>query len=215
MSITGTVNQAISVVSDGGSTTTTLGNRANASGDSLITFAGSEDLGDGMKASFKFEPRLNIGGSDATAVIKQNEKTKEVSVDGTNGIFGTNREAWIGLSGAFGTVHVGNNYTPMFIQSGSGYDPNGYTNMGSYFVSGLMSFNATNSVDYTAPKIIDGLGIQLNKGFANSTDGSTNGDSYGWGLSYSASGFTAGIGGEKTNKNKIGNGFEYCFVIIN
>ena len=192
VSLTGSINQAVSVVAVGGSTKTTLGSSAYASGDSLLTFAGSEDLGDGVKASFKFEPKVNINGSDSK----------------DPGLFSSNREAWVGLNGSFGTVHVGNNYTPMFIQSGSGYDPNGYTNMGSYFVSGLMSFNATNSVDYTAPKLIDGLGIQLNKGFANNTDGSTNGDSYGWGLSYSASGFTAGIGGEKTNKNKIGNGLE-------
>ena len=117
MSITGTVNQAISVVSTDGASNTTLGNRANASGDSLITFAGNEDLGDGVKASFKFEPRINIGGTDATSAGE---------------LLSANREAWIGLSGAFGTVHVGNNYTPIFIQSGAGYDPNGYTNMGAY-----------------------------------------------------------------------------------
>ena len=94
----------------------------------------------------------------------------------------------------------------MFNQSGSGFDPNGFTNMPAYMVSNLMSFTAQNSLDYTAPKIIDGLGIQLNKGFANK-ESSTDGDSFGWGFSYSASGFSAGIGGEKTNKTEIGNGF--------
>lgn len=124
VSVTGTVNLSVGNWKDDGivekndksNSFTALGDRNLASGDSLLTFAGSEDLGDGLKASFKFEPRVNISG-------------KDVSESAQKGLFGENREAWIGLSGAFGTVHLGNNYTPLFLQSGSGYDPNGFTNM--------------------------------------------------------------------------------------
>ena len=140
-------------------------------------------------------------------------------------MFGENREAWIGLSGAFGTVHLGNNYTPLFLKSVAAYDPNGSTNMPGYVVSNVTSFNATNSIDYTAPKIIDGLDIQLNKNtgrpstiLLKSSDDADSGDSFGWGASYNASGFSIGLAGETTKVNntpndikKTGYGISYDF----
>ena len=146
VTITGSINQTFSSWNDNGvilnvGTVNAVGDRLAATGDSFLTFAGSEDLGDGLKASFKLEPRANISGKDAT----------------TAGLFGANREAWIGLSGAFGTVHLGNNYTPLFLRSVAAYDVNGSTNAPGYLVSNITTFNATNSIDYTAPKFIDGL----------------------------------------------------------
>lgn len=203
VSITGSINQTVGSWKDGGviakNSFTALGDRNLASGDSLLTFAGSEDLGDGLKASFKFEPRVNISG-------------KDVSESAQKGLFGENREAWIGLNGAFGTVHLGNNYTPLFLQSGAGYDPNGFTNMTGYLVSNVTSFNATNSIDYTAPKFVDGLGIQLNKNFGGKSKTSSantpanEADSFGWGLSYSISGFSAGVAGENSKYTKLSDG---------
>lgn len=71
VSISGSVNQTIGSWNDSGvlikdNKFSAIGDRNLATGDSLITFAGSEDLGDGLKASFKFEPRINISGSDTS-----------------------------------------------------------------------------------------------------------------------------------------------------
>ena len=72
VSISGSVNQTIGswndsgVMGKGNNKFSAIGDRNLATGDSLITFAGSEELGDGLKASFKFEPRINISGSDTS-----------------------------------------------------------------------------------------------------------------------------------------------------
>ncbi|NBX62908.1 MAG: porin [Betaproteobacteria bacterium] len=200
VTISGSVNQTIGNSKDTGVLKTNnnfsaIGDRNLATGDSLITFAGSEELGDGLKASFKVEPRVNISASDSGS-----------------GLFGFNREAWVGLSGAFGTVNLGNNYTPLFLKSVAAYDPNGSTNMPGYLVSNVTTFNAGNSIDYNAPKFIDGLGIQLNKNFGRAstlTSAAANanaGDSVGWGVSYSVSGFSAGLAGETTKDTKLSDG---------
>ena len=186
VTLTGTVNQTYTNTSFGSTSSTTIGSRAGATGDSFITFAGSEDLGDGLKASFKIEPRVNMNGSDST----------------TPGLFGVNREAHVDLGGAFGSVAIGNNYTPMFLLAVAPYDVNGSTNAGGYMVSNVASFNATNSIAYTLPKLVDGLTAQiaLNKAGTNNT---STGNSTGYGLSYTTGGFSAGFSGETTTNGTL------------
>ena len=55
-------------------------------GGSLIGFKGSEDLGSGMKASYLYEMGVNLQTSASTY---------------------TNRKAFVGLSGGFGSVRLG------------------------------------------------------------------------------------------------------------
>lgn len=213
VSISGSVNQTLGTWKDNGvlakNSFTALGDRYLATGDSLITFAGSEDLGDGITANFKFEPRVNISGADSSTSVRNSAGTDKTSL---NSLFGLNREAWIGLSGAFGTVHLGNNYTPLFLKSVAAYDPNGSTNMPGYLVSNVTSFNATNSIDYTAPKFIDGLGVQLNKNFgrtagiASPATNANAGDSVGWGISYNVSGLSVGLAGETSKGSALNDG---------
>lgn len=213
VTISGSVNQTIGNWKDGGvigkNNFSALGDRNLATGDSFFTFSGSEDLGDGMSASFKIEPRVNISGADSSTNVRNSTGSDTTTL---NNIFGFNREAWAGLSGAFGTVRLGNNYTPLFLKSVAAYDPNGSTNMPGYLVSNVTTFNAGNSIDYNAPKFIDGLGIQLNKNFGRAstiTSAAANanaGDSVGWGVSYSVSGFSAGLAGETTKDTKLSDG---------
>lgn len=107
------------------------------------------------------------------------------------------------------------------------YDPNGSTNMPGYVVSNVTSFSATNSIDYTAPKFVEGLDFQLNKNTGrpsaidskSSKDGDS-GDSFGWGTSYNASGFSVGLAGETTkvdkspnDMKKTGYGISYDFGV--
>ena len=208
VSITGSINQTYSASRDNGvvaniGSVNAFGDRNTATGDSYLTFSGSEDLGDGIKASFKVEPRVNISGKDASSSDQK-------------GLFGANREAWIGLSGAFGTVHLGNNYTPLFLRSVAAYDVNGSANAAGYLVSNITTFNATNSIDYTAPTFVDGLGIQLNKNTGRSTaiatkDASADtsaGDSMGWGISYNAGALSAGLAGETTKNTALIDGVQ-------
>ena len=206
MTFSGSINQTISSSKDDGvvaniGTVSGIGDRNTATGDSFLTFAGSEDLGEGMKASFKVEPRVNISGKDTSASDQK-------------GLFGANREAWIGLSGAFGTVRLGNNYTPLFLRSVAPYDVNGSANAPGYLVSNITTFNATNSIDYTAPTFVDGLGIQLNKNTGRSANilGTTTntdaGDSMGWGISFNAGAFAAGVAGETTKNTALSDGLQ-------
>ena len=202
VTLTGTVNQvyttqnvttsaAGTLVPAGSSTITSIGSRGGATGDTFITFAGSEDLGDGLKASFKIEPRVNMNGSDST----------------TPGLFGLNREAHVDLSGAFGSVAIGNNYTPLFLQAVAPFDVNGSTNAVGYTVSNNTTFNATNSIAYTLPKFVEGLTAQIAINKAAGTNVST-GNSTGYGLSYATGGLTAGFASETTTGGALGNAYK-------
>lgn len=187
----GSVNQVYTQTTDNkflGSTKTTsnsIGSRDGATGDSFLTFSGSEDLGDGMKASFKIEPRINVNSKDSA----------------TPGLFGANREAWLGLRGAFGSVNIGNNYTPLALYVVFPFDPNGTSNAGGYLVTNNATFNAGNSIAYTAPTFVEGLSLQANVHKAGGTTDA--GDSTGWGLHYHAGAISAGLAGENTKNSKV------------
>ncbi|NEX64235.1 porin [Noviherbaspirillum galbum] len=63
-----------------------------------IGFKGTEDLGSGLKANFQLENGFN----GDTGTIRQG-----------GALFG--RQAWVGLSGGFGSVSLGRQYDPLFI----------------------------------------------------------------------------------------------------
>lgn len=67
---------------------------SNVLNNSLWGFKGTEDLGNGLKANFVLESGMNLD-------------------DGSAAVAGTtfNRKATVGLSGGFGTVELGRNYT--------------------------------------------------------------------------------------------------------
>ena len=64
--------------------------------DSRLGFKGSEDLGNGLKAIFKMEFKVNTSEGD----------------------FAGGRNAYVGLAGDFGTVLAGNHDTPLKISTG-------------------------------------------------------------------------------------------------
>ncbi len=86
---------------------------------SRLGFMGTEDLGGGLKANFHFE-----GGMAPD--------------DGTSVGFNFTRKSIIGLSGDFGEVRLGRDYTPLFTVAGIA-DPFGTNGVGS-------SYNLANSV---------------------------------------------------------------------
>jgi predicted porin len=82
-------------------------------GNSRLGFKGSEDLGGGLKANFTFEQTVNLAdGSTAAAPFS--------------------RQAWAGVSGGFGEVQIGQNYSAGF-KANAVYD---MTGMANYSASG-------------------------------------------------------------------------------
>lgn len=143
VTIYGLVDMAIQHENDGAKTTTGLD-----SGEfygSRIGFKGSEDLGGGLKVNFQLE---NGFGAD----------------DGKLGqggrLFG--RQAWVGMSGAFGSVNAGRQWAPIFLVADN-IDPfdAGLTSgkAGQSTSTGGMlgifgtAFRIDNSVVYTTPSL--------------------------------------------------------------
>jgi predicted porin len=90
------------------------GQKAQMSGgsdgsDSRLIFRGTEDLGGGLKANFHFEHgfRPDTGTLDANGVT---------GISTANASF-WQRQAWVGMSGGFGEVRLGRQYTLGFFGS--------------------------------------------------------------------------------------------------
>lgn len=148
-----------------------------------------------------------MNGSDS--ILKVTNATTgadQGTVAGLGSIFGANREAHVDLSGAFGSVAIGNNYTPLFLQAVAPFDVNGSTNAVGYTVSNNTTFNATNSIAYTLPSLVDGLTAQIAINKAGASNVST-GNSTGYGLSYTTGGLSAGFASETTTAGALSNAY--------
>jgi predicted porin len=73
---------------------------------------GTEDLGGGLKANFQLEQGFNVDNGEASS-------TKQF-----------HRQAWVGLSGGFGSLQVGRQYDPIDNMYGA-HDPFGYSGYGA------------------------------------------------------------------------------------
>ncbi|NPT61444.1 porin [Paraburkholderia elongata] len=108
---------------------------------SQFGIAGTEDLGDGLKAQFKLESGFSV----ATGAYN----------DSNGNQFG--RQAWIALDGKFGNVKAGLQFSPFFLAL-YGSDPRQFSLFGSAVVNyvdnviGTGIFNP-NAVSYTTPNI--------------------------------------------------------------
>ena len=115
--------------------TTTVGKQYTGS---ELGFKGSEDLGNGLKASFQihFEPSTETTGSP------------------------TGYQSHVGVSGGFGAVKLGQYFSPMFFNVVT-YDATGLSPFGGNVASpvaatiGLIS----NAVQYDLPTFVPGLGV--------------------------------------------------------
>ena len=135
---------------------------------------GIEDLGGNLKAIFKLESGFN----SADGTMAQSGK-----------MFG--REAWVGLSGNFGTFQLGENYTPIHTilvtyslpAKGAGL---GWGNATDNFLYGPL-VRTSNSVRYVSPRVagflLRGLVARGNNGTSSSAPASL-GDTYALGINY-------------------------------
>ena len=109
---------------------------------SRFRLVGSEDLGGGLKANFNIEHRLNL---------------KDGTNSGDNNTTDTfwNGVSTLGLSGSFGTVNFGRQYTAGFLSANNKADPFGGDGFGALRGVGMRTTNvngtlrAAQSVGYT------------------------------------------------------------------
>jgi predicted porin len=163
-------------------------------GDSFLGVKGEEDLGGGMKASYLYEFGLKTE-SNATP---------------------TNRQSFVGLSGGFGALRIGKQYSNAFMNAVSA-DPGGATGgRGALYLYSLVGYDvgADNPLrqdrgfQYDLPSFMPGLKLGFTKTFGNAnsaandgktvdsnkgTNGVKVGDGQGFNASYSTGGLYVGF----------------------
>jgi len=129
-------------------------------GGSLIGFKGSEDLGSGMKASYLYEMGVNLQTSASAP---------------------SNRQGIVGLSGGFGSVRLGKQYSATFLNAVAA-DPGGATGAtGALYLAPMVGYNGTEAplrqdqgIQYDLPSFVDGLKLTVTKVFGGKNSAPTN-----------------------------------------
>jgi predicted porin len=134
---------------------------------SRIGMRGSEDLGNGMSASFWLEAGFNADDGQFSASNSNNQASGTgTAVAGRQGMT-FNRRSTVSLSGGFGEVRVGRDYTAAYVNLYT-FDPFGnngigtsQTAVGSWAVypggSSGLGTRASNSVAYFLPATLGGF----------------------------------------------------------
>ena len=155
------------------------------SNSSLIGIKGSEDLGDGLKAIFKYEMGYNISDTGGGSPISA-------------------RNAYVGLSGSWGTFLAGRHDTPAkvaFYASGTDFLDDSVIDMNkiagsSKFTSTFTEVRADNAIAYISPNM---AGFTVAAAVVPGEGGSSaNGlaDAYSLTAIYSGGGLKASVGYE-------------------
>jgi predicted porin len=162
--------------SDNGLTTSRLG------------FRGTEDLGGGLKANFQIESQLNPNsGSMGSTTVAANETF--------------NREAWVGISGAFGEIRTGRQDVSYAQDIDTGTSQFG--NFGNRAINGIaveLGSDQKNVIKYISPTM-GGVSLQLGYGSANSAGATTDtaGDQKGAAVSFTKGAVKLFAGVHKTD----------------
>jgi predicted porin len=140
---------------------------------SRLGFRGTEDLGGGMKANFHLEAGVNNDDGTGGASNTNNQSVGAFDAAtganspvraGTQGLT-FNRRSVVSLSGNFGEVQLGRDYTPHFYNV-TAYEPFGTNGVGTSQLanSGWIrptSVRASNSIAYNLPGNLGGFGGQV------------------------------------------------------
>lgn len=152
---------------------------------SRLGFNASHDLAGGLKVLGKFEAGVGADSGDATQGGK---------------VWG--RQTWVGLSGGFGTVTLGRQYTPTF--NALDNDDPFETGAGSAISSGIVSIvggsRANNSVAWELPAF---GAVKVNMMYAAGEPGtgsSSNNAFYGAGLRYASGPLGVGLTVARQNR---------------
>jgi predicted porin len=169
-------------------------------GGSSLGVKGSEELTEGLKASFLIEMQPAVDENST----------------GVDGMW--NRQSYVSLDGGFGALRIGKQYSRAF-NNVVGVDPGGATGIAgnaSYCV--LLAYSQciggsdaplrqNNSVQYDLPELAAGLkaGATIVYGEANTANGGkASGDGYGINLSYASGPLYAGITYDEVKNTGIG-----------
>ena len=223
VTVYGTVDASYTNYASEGNSKSGLGN--SQLGSSKLGFMGTEDLGNGLKAFFKLE----AGVANDTGVGKASNTSNQAggtgnggagaftSVGGTQGLaFG--RYSYVGLTGGFGEVRLGRDYTSAFQLGVASADPFGTNGPAD---SSVMTLNlgarnglattsgASNMIGYITPNM-NGVTAKLQtffgenssastaKAVAGGTNNGTDGDGYSAQIGYTNGPIFASIGQQVT-----------------
>jgi predicted porin len=154
---------------------------------SRLGFRGEEDLGGGLKASFVIEASL--------------APTESNLAPGA-----TNRQTFATLSGGFGGISVGRQYTLIHGIQGA-YDPNGNASAAGWLPGLTNSLRGDDMIVYSSPSI-SGLTVQVGMGLAGSENSTSSGatkagDVTTFGATYSAGPLSVRVVSETTKKTAL------------
>lgn len=124
---------------------------------SRLGFRGREDLGGGMAASFWLEAHLNADNGTGVATNTNNQPNGSAG----GGALVFNRRSTVSLSGGWGELRLGRDYTPQFWNT-VGSDPFSNVGVGTSLIStlnvlGSNSSRASNSIGYHLPGGLGGF----------------------------------------------------------
>lgn len=130
---------------------------------SRLGFRGTEDLGGGMAANFVLETGFGVDNGVGLASNTNNQPSGAVPAGGMS----FNRVSYVGLSGPWGELRLGRDYTPAW-RAQSSMDPgaigtglwSAQSALASIAVGQPAGIRASNSVGYYSPTI-GGLSAQL------------------------------------------------------
>jgi len=174
-------------------------------GTSLIGIKGSEDMDNGIKASYQYEFGISTQTS-ATPI---------------------NRQAFVGLGGGFGAIRLGKQYSAGFLNAVAA-DPGGATGAaGALYLVPMTGYNGSEAplrqdqaIQYDLPSFVPGLGITITKvwGGKNSaltnasvtseTNGVKTGDGAGWALKYNSGPLYVGFTTDSVTNTGINFGYQ-------
>lgn len=173
----GVIDNAVTYTTGSGPVSTSkwqLSNSANSF--SRLGFRGTEDLGGGMAASFWLEAGLQTDTGSGYATNSNNQSSGAT----TGGGITFSRRATVSLSGVFGELRLGRDYTPTFWSTAL-FDPfgtGGGIGANQIYFSGLggvaapTGTRASNSVGYFLPPDLGGFYGQLMVATGENTSGS-------------------------------------------
>jgi len=145
----GVVDAAVAVGNGSTSNKTQLKNSGYNS--SRFGVRGTEDLGGGMSASFHLEAGVNNDDGTGSASNTNNQTVTGANA-GTQGLT-FNRRSTVSLTGGFGELRLGRDYTPQFWTE-TAFDPFGTNGVGTNIAfnkGGVTGVRASNSVGYLSP----------------------------------------------------------------
>ncbi len=151
--------------------------------ESYLGMKGQEDLGGGLKAFFRLESSINLATGDAG-----------IAADGESANYFWDKNAYVGLSGAFGTLKLGRQES-LYKLEANAFNPLGASKLSPtamiFFDHDPQNDSWTNAVGYVSPDI-NGLTISAQRSLMEDTILPAGGTSKGRDATAVAANYNAG-----------------------